>query len=163
MPTGTKIEEHGLTDRVLEMKAAGHTNVEIARECTRLGCSVTGMTVGRFLDRHETELRDARTKAIAHSRELGEQMTRTHLDAIAQLLHVNEETLSILRTAKAAADYSTALQAIKRVEAQLLLQSQLLGQLQQPQTVIFNVAQVAPNREKRIRLGQEGEAGREGW
>ena len=145
MPARSKIEDYGLSEDALELKAEGKTNAQIARALSEQGRPITQMGVHRFFEKYREKTSAAMNIALARNHKLAEKKTEQHLDAVAQLLHVNEQTLEILRFAKAAADYSTALQAIKRVEAQLLLQSQLLGQLQQPQTVIFNITRAVNN------------------
>lgn len=145
MPATSKIEQYGLREKALELKSEGRCNAEIARELSTPERIITEMGVHRFFEKYQAETSEAMSLAVARNAELAEKRTAEHLDAVAQLAHINTETLAILREAKASADFNVALRAIARVEAQLQLQAQLLGEIQVPATVIFNISRVPSN------------------
>jgi 6-phosphogluconate dehydrogenase len=155
MPATSKIEQYGLSKKALELKGEGKSNAEIARELSTPGRVITEMSLHRFFEKHREETSEAMSLAVARNAELAEKQVEAHLDAVAQLSVINTETLAILRAAKASADFNVALRAIARVEAQLQLQAQLLGEIQQPQTVIFNISRAASSG--------RGEEAREEW
>jgi hypothetical protein len=56
-------------------------------------------------------------------------------DLLGRLLHLNKETMAILREARTGKDNELALKAIARAEKQIELQAKLLGELQEGTTV----------------------------
>lgn len=139
-----KIELYGLAERAEELKAAGKRDSEIARILTEeSGKRIIQMNVCRYWQSHHKAMQEV----VSKREDLQAAAAKTHLDSIAQLSFINEETLTILKGAKQAQDFRIALKSIERVEKQLELQAKLLGEIsEQPTQVVINVMQVAQSQ-----------------
>ncbi len=91
---------------------------------------------GRFqvssstLDRHKSNCLFA---VLAKSKESREVANGDKL--IAELKHINSESLTILREVREAANHDLALKAIARIEKQIELKAKLLGELNEAPTI----------------------------
>jgi AcrR family transcriptional regulator len=132
-----KIKAWGLEKRAIKLKSEEQTNSDIARMLTKeCGRDVSRMSVDRYFKSEKAAIGEA----IVKREELRAKEASIHLDVVGQLTHINTETLSILKEAKAARDHKTALLAIQRVEKQLELQARLLGEIDEsPKVVSINI------------------------
>ena len=129
----TKILRWGLEKRAIALRAEERSNSEIARMLTKeCGREISRMSI----DRYFKGVPAAVGESLVKREELRAKEASIHLDVIGQLTHINTETLSILKEAKAARDHKTALLAIQRVEKQLELQAKLLGDIDDSPKVV---------------------------
>lgn len=141
----TKILRWGLEKRAIALRAEERSNSEIARMLTQeCGREISRMSV----DRYFKGIPAAVGESLVKREELRAKEASIHLDVIGQLTHINTETLSILRIAKESGDLKTALQAIARVESQLHLQAQLLGDIDESPKVVA-IREVFINEQRR--------------
>ncbi|RLI74997.1 hypothetical protein DRP05_15480 [Archaeoglobales archaeon] len=135
-----RIIKLGLEEEANILKAQGLSDYQIAKELSeRCGQKITQSTVWRYFNRNKDPL-------VQHVKQREEIVTKAingRIDSVQQLIAINEETIRILKEAKAAGDLKTALKAIERIEKQLELQAKLLGDIQEtPTTLVWNVVKV---------------------
>ncbi len=135
-----KIIKLGLEEQANELKAQGLSDYKIAEELSKIaGIKITRSTVYRYFSSNH----DPVVNRIKQREEIVTKAVNGRIDAVQQLIAINNETLRILEEAKASGDLKTALRAIERIEKQLELQAKLLGDIQEaPTTIIWNIVKV---------------------
>ncbi len=135
-----KIIKLNLEEQANKLKAQGLSDYKIAEELSKIaGVKITRSTVYRYFSSNH----DPVVNRIKQREEIVTKAVNGRIDAVQQLIAINNETLRILEEAKASGDLKTALRAIERIEKQLELQAKLLGDIQEaPTTIIWNVVKV---------------------
>lgn len=135
-----KIIKLNLEEQANKLKAQGLSDYKIAEELSKIaGVKITRSTVYRYFSSNH----DPVVNRIKQREEIVTKAVNGRIDAVQQLIAINNETLRILEEAKAAGDLKTALKAIERIEKQLELQAKLLGDIQEaPTTIIWNIVKV---------------------
>ena len=135
-----KIIKFNLEEHANKLKAQGLSDYKIAEELSKIaGVKITRSTVYRYFSSNH----DPVIQHVKHREEIVTKAINGRIDAVQQLIAINNETLRILEEAKEAGDLKTALKAIERIEKQLELQAKLLGDIQEtPTTLIWNIVKV---------------------
>jgi len=135
-----KIIKFNLEEQANKLKAQGLSDYKIAEELSKIaGVKITRSTVYRYFSSNQ----DTVVNRIKQREEVVTKAVNGRIDAVQQLITINNETLKILQQAKAAGDLKTALKAIERIEKQLELQTKLLGDIKEtPTTIVWNVVKV---------------------
>ncbi|RLI81665.1 hypothetical protein DRP04_05600 [Archaeoglobales archaeon] len=135
-----KIIKLGLEEQANKLKAQGLSDYKIAEELTKIaGIKITRSTVYRYFNSNH----DPVVQHVKQREEIVTKAINGRIDAVQQLIAINEETLRILKKAKESGDLKTALKAIERIEKQLELQAKLLGDIKEgPTAVVINVMKV---------------------
>jgi len=106
-----RIIKLGLEEEANKLKAQGLSDYQIAERLSEMaGSKITQSTVWRYFNRNT----DSVVNRIKQREEIITKAINGRLDTVQQLITINEETIKILKEAKAAGDLN--LKAIERIE-----------------------------------------------
>lgn len=129
-----RIIKLGLEEEANKLKSQGLSDYKIAEELSRIaGQKITQSTVWRYFNQNK----DAVVKRVKQREEIVGKAINHRLNVVEQLKEINDAARSILMQALQAADFSTAIKAMREVREQLELQAKLLGDIAAgPQIII---------------------------